>query len=65
MLPISIGGWGVREAAAIPLLALAGIPASGAVTLALLFGLTQVAAAGCGTLYFYLSSAMRQQRPQT
>ena len=65
MLPISIGGWGVRESAAVPLLALAGVPASGAVTLALLFGLTQIAAGGCGALYFFFNTTARQQRPQT
>lgn len=65
MLPISIGGWGVRESAAVPLLALAGVPASGAVTLALLFGLTQIAAGGCGALYFFVNTTARQQRPQT
>lgn len=62
MLPISVGGWGLREAAAIPLLALADIPASGAVALALLFGLTQIAAGGVGALYFFWTTSNRRQR---
>lgn len=49
-LPLSLGGWGVREAAAIPMLGLAGISATGALAIALLFGLTQLVMAGLGSL---------------
>ncbi len=55
MLPFSIGGWGVREAAAISLLALAGVPASGALALSLLFGMTQLAVSGVGALIWLAS----------
>jgi uncharacterized membrane protein YbhN (UPF0104 family) len=50
MLPFSIGGWGVREAAAVAVLSLAGISAEAALSLSLIFGLTQVAVSGVGTL---------------
>jgi uncharacterized membrane protein YbhN (UPF0104 family) len=49
-MPVSIGGWGLRELAAIPLLALAGIAADGAAAIALMFGVTQLVAALAGTL---------------
>ena len=62
MLPISLGGWGVREAVAIPLLALAGVSASGAITLALLFGVTQIVAGATGTLYFFWTSTTRERQ---
>ena len=50
MLPFSIGGWGLREAAAIAVLSLAGIPAESALALALIFGLTLLLVSGAGTL---------------
>lgn len=37
MLPISVGGWGLREIAAIEILSSAGIPAAAAVSISLLF----------------------------
>jgi hypothetical protein len=40
----------LRELAAIPLLALAGIAADGAAAIALMFGVTQLVAALAGTL---------------
>lgn len=49
-IPISIGGWGLRELAAIPLLAMAGLDAESATAVALLFGLTQLATALIGSL---------------
>jgi uncharacterized protein (TIRG00374 family) len=52
-LPLSIGGWGVREAAAIPMLGLAGVSSTGALAIALLFGLTQLATAGLGSLAWF------------
>ena len=39
-LPISYGGWGVRELSSIPILGLYGIPEEVALTLTILFGLT-------------------------
>ncbi len=48
-LPISIGGWGTREVAAIAAFALVGVEASGAVAMTLVFGITQLVAAALGT----------------
>lgn len=50
MLPFSIGGWGLREASAIAVLSLAGVPAESALALALIFGLTLLLVSGAGTL---------------
>lgn len=47
-LPVSVGGWGVRELTAIPVFALIGMKADTAAAMALLFGATHVAAAGLG-----------------
>jgi glycosyltransferase 2 family protein len=44
-LPISIGGWGVRETAMIALLAVAGVPASAALALSVQLGLLSMLAA--------------------
>ncbi len=44
-LPISIGGWGVRETAMIALLALVGVPASAALALSVQLGLLSMVAA--------------------
>ena len=48
-LPISIGGWGTREVAAIAAFALVSVEASGAVAMTLAFGITQLVAAALGT----------------
>jgi len=37
-IPISIGGWGVREGAMVTAFALVGVPGEGALVLSLLFG---------------------------
>jgi uncharacterized membrane protein YbhN (UPF0104 family) len=50
MLPFSIGGWGVREAAAISVFSFVGMPPGGALATSLLFGLTQMAVSGLGSL---------------
>jgi glycosyltransferase 2 family protein len=55
LVPISVGGWGVRELAAIPLLGLAGVEPAGATAIALTFGLTQLIAAGLGTSVLLLA----------
>jgi hypothetical protein len=44
-LPISVGGWGVRETALIGLLALAGVPASAALALSVQLGILGMVAA--------------------
>ncbi len=49
-IPVTIGGWGLRELAAIPVLSFAGIGAEGAAAVGLVFGLTQLAAASLGSL---------------
>ena len=41
-LPISIAGWGVREAAMVAFFGLIGVPAEGAVVLSILFGLAGI-----------------------
>ncbi|WP_372422308.1 lysylphosphatidylglycerol synthase transmembrane domain-containing protein [Salinarimonas chemoclinalis] len=43
LIPVSIGGWGVREGAAAALLPLAGVNASHALAVAILYGLTSLA----------------------
>ncbi|WP_052341782.1 lysylphosphatidylglycerol synthase transmembrane domain-containing protein [Salinarimonas rosea] len=43
LIPVSIGGWGVREGAAAALLPLAGVDASHALAVAILYGLTSLA----------------------
>jgi len=43
-VPVSIGGWGVREGLMVMALGLAGVPAEGALSVSILFGLAQIAA---------------------
>src|SRR5262245_15599536 len=58
-LPISIGGWGVRETAMIALLALVGVPASAALALSVQLGLLSMAAALPGlALWLRLKSSV-------
>jgi len=45
MIPVSFAGWGLREGAAVALLAMAGLGGDGALALSVAFGLTQIAAA--------------------
>jgi uncharacterized membrane protein YbhN (UPF0104 family) len=49
LLPVSVGGWGVRELAAVPLLGAVGLAPDAAAAVALAFGLTQIVAALFGT----------------
>ncbi|MBX3456069.1 lysylphosphatidylglycerol synthase transmembrane domain-containing protein [Ferrovibrio sp.] len=44
-LPVSIAGWGLREAVLVPALALLGLPGESALALSILIGLVQLAAA--------------------
>ena len=62
-LPLSIGGWGVREAAAVPILGLAGVAPAGALAISLLFGVTQLAMAGVGSLAWLALSRNRAGGP--
>ena len=43
-VPVSIGGWGLREGLMVVALGLAGVPADAALTVSVLFGLAQIAA---------------------
>lgn len=52
MLPLSIGGWGLREAAAIVVLSAAGIASEQALAMALMFGVTQLAVSGAGSILY-------------
>jgi hypothetical protein len=51
-LPVSVGGWGTREAAAVAAFAAVGVPAPAAVAMAMLYGLAALvqAVAGLGDL---------------
>ncbi len=49
-LPVSIGGWGARELAAVAVFPLVGVPASAAMAMAILFGVSQLVACLVGTL---------------
>ncbi|MDH5556537.1 MAG: flippase-like domain-containing protein [Alphaproteobacteria bacterium] len=43
-IPVSVGGWGLREGLMVVALGLAGIPADAALSVSVLFGLAQIAA---------------------
>lgn len=43
-IPVSIGGWGLREGLMVVALGLAGVPAEAALSVSILFGLAQIAA---------------------
>jgi uncharacterized membrane protein YbhN (UPF0104 family) len=57
LMPISIAGWGVREAAFIFLLGFVGIGASQALALSILFGLTTLVASVSGAVVWLLLPA--------
>jgi glycosyltransferase 2 family protein len=57
MLPISIAGWGVREAAMVAAFAYVGVDAPGALALSVAFGLVQVAIGLPGGLWWFRSGA--------
>lgn len=56
MVPISIGGWGVREAVAIVLLTLTGMDSGSALALSVVFGVLAAAMALPGLLFWLLLS---------
>lgn len=58
-LPVSVGGWGTREAAAVIALAPFGAPAAAAVGAAMLYGAYGIAQALLGTLAFGLPARQR------
>jgi uncharacterized membrane protein YbhN (UPF0104 family) len=53
-LPVSVGGWGTREAAAVAALAPFGVPAPAAVGAAMIYGLYGIAQGALGALAFGL-----------
>jgi uncharacterized membrane protein YbhN (UPF0104 family) len=52
VLPISVGGWGVREAAAVGLLAMTGVDATSALLVSLMFGVLLVLSTLPGALFW-------------
>jgi uncharacterized membrane protein YbhN (UPF0104 family) len=52
VLPISVGGWGVREAAAVALLAMTGVDATSALLVSLMFGVLLVLSTLPGALFW-------------
>jgi uncharacterized protein (TIRG00374 family) len=54
-IPISIGGWGIREGAMVMAFGLAGVPAEGALVLSILVGLTGLSIALPGGLVWLFS----------
>ncbi len=58
-LPISVGGWGSRELAAVGVFSLVGLDAASAVALAFMYGVTQTLSAALGVGFFELQRLMR------
>jgi hypothetical protein len=56
LVPISIGGWGLRELAVVTLLASHGVPAEIALSLSLTFGIVFVLGAVPGALIWAIYS---------
>ncbi|MDO5291026.1 MAG: lysylphosphatidylglycerol synthase domain-containing protein, partial [Pseudomonadota bacterium] len=56
-LPVSVGGWGTREAAAVAALAPFGVPAAAAVGTGVIYGLYQIAQGALGALAFGLPAS--------
>ncbi|WP_171054680.1 lysylphosphatidylglycerol synthase transmembrane domain-containing protein [Roseovarius arcticus] len=61
-VPVSVGGWGTRELAAIGAFATVGLGASTAIAMAFMFGVTQTIAAGLGTAFFVLQSRRKEKQ---
>lgn len=55
-IPVSVGGWGVREIAAVTAFGVIGVSTSSAVAMAFMFGVTQTLAAGLGTAMLMAST---------
>ncbi|MEO5337065.1 MAG: flippase-like domain-containing protein [Magnetospirillum sp. WYHS-4] len=58
-LPISIGGWGVREGAMVGTLGLVGVPAESALVLSILFGLSAMVTALPGGVFWLMDGGRR------
>ena len=68
-LPISIGGWGIREAAMIAIFALVGVPSSAAMVLSVQFGLLAMLVSTPGLVLWFMlkrkdSTAAASTHPQ-
>jgi uncharacterized membrane protein YbhN (UPF0104 family) len=61
-VPLSIGGWGLREGAAVLLLTSAGVDAAAATSLAILFGLSLTALGLVGAVVWVLAGYRRFDR---
>lgn len=57
VLPISLGGWGVREASMVGLFSLVGVPTESAIAVSLLWGLLPVAISAPAALYWAFSNS--------
>jgi uncharacterized membrane protein YbhN (UPF0104 family) len=55
LIPVSIGGWGVREGVAVMLMGPTGIPAAAAVAISILFGLAMTVIAVAGGLLWAIT----------
>jgi uncharacterized membrane protein YbhN (UPF0104 family) len=60
-LPISIGGWGVRETAMIGLLGLVGVPASAALVLSVELGLLTMVVSLPGLVLWFMVKPKRER----
>lgn len=58
-VPVSIGGWGLREGLMVVALGLAGVPAEAALTVSILFGLAQIAAGLPGGALWLMAGGRR------
>jgi hypothetical protein len=54
VLPISIGGWGVREAAAVALLGMTGVDAASGLLVSIMFGVLLLLATLPGALFWLI-----------
>jgi uncharacterized protein (TIRG00374 family) len=61
-LPVSIGGWGLREGLMVVALGLAGVAADAALTVSILFGLAQIAAGLPGGALWLLAGGRTMRR---
>src|SRR5258708_2827328 len=55
LVPISIGGWGVREGALVVLLGGIGVPSAAALALSILFGLSSIVVSIPGAIFWWTS----------
>jgi uncharacterized protein (TIRG00374 family) len=59
-VPVSIGGWGLREGLMVAALGLAGVPADAALSVSILFGLAQIVAGLPGGLLWLMAGGRGQ-----